>query len=623
MTEELPAAGALEVGIAERRIPAPLGIGTMGFGPIGLDPNPTPFVDVYPGTERVHGELTMRAVAISRGDAHEVILVRTDTIGIFQQLREAVLDLVEERIDRRLDDSLIIAGNHTHSGPGRLLMSSGALATLAGPFFPEFYDALLDSIATVIVDAIADQAPAEIGHAIAQSTEGHSDRRCENDALPQVQEVPDLPLVAVRREGRLDAVIGSYAYHGTVIGISDLTLTGDMGSTVEQKIEERFDHPVMVLFFNSWGADMAPGNPTPGPDETGADQPGDYDRMDRVGDVIADAIVPVLEGITYSATPDVRARTYRVDLDRASIDYEDGVFNYPHGGAFCGGSGSGDCERNTPNMGLANACVPISARENLPKQTTLTAGQLGSLFFVTAPGEWSTALAAGVLDQVRAESGGDAMLIGYANDYNGYSIGESDWYMGGYETSGALWGPRQGDYLAARLVESFETFHGQLDVPPFCEPARVEPFSGYEGYALYEPEAPVGLGAITEDVPAAVTQTDIVSFVVSGSDPWLGTPVATLERDTGGGVFEPVIRTNGEPVDSRSYDFWIDLAVDPPYVEDEREESRTFGWRVSLPISRRSRSAIPTLSGPHRFSIAVPAAGGEMTVTTGTFDVAE
>jgi len=616
--EELPAAGPLVAGIAEARIPAPLGIGTMGFGAIGVDPSPSPFAEMYPGTTRAHGTLTARAVALSRGPTFELVLVRLDTVGVFQQLREAVLDELEGRIGRRLDDALVLAGNHTHSGPGRMLLADGALELLADSFFPEFYDRVIDTIADVVEAALADAAPAELGHVVAQTSEAHSDRRCENNPLPQLQESPDMPVVAVRREGRLDAIVASYGYHGTILGIDDHTLSGDMGAVVEQRVAERFDHPVLVLFFNSWGADMGPGNPTIDPGASGAPQPDGYDRLDALGRVVADVIEPAVASMTFTSDATIRARTYRVRLDREVIGYPAGVFRYPHGGVYC--NGEGDCERIAPIMGLDRRCIPIGASDNLPKQTLFTAGQLGSLRFVTAPGEWTTALGARVLDRVREESGEDAMMIGYANDYTGYSTGQDDWWQGGYEASGALWGPGQGDYLAARAIEAYETFHELWNEPPWREPAVVPPFSGYT-YEPYVPETARGVGEITTDVPASVTRTDVVSFDVNGSDPWLGAPVATLERDRGDGTFEPVLSGNGEPIDSTGYDFWIDLTPTPPYAETVRAPERTFSYRIHFPITRRAADATPLPAGAYRFRVAIPTGGASVEATSGVLAI--
>ena len=618
MEDPLPAEEALMAGVATVRIPAPLGIGTSGNGPFGADPNPTPFSDMYPGTTRQHASLLFRAVVLSRGDAYEVVFVRSDTIGVFQQLREAVVQELETRMGRNLDDALILAANHTHSGPGRTLMTEGALTVAADTFLPEYYDRTVVAIADAVEMAYDDLAAADVGVGMARTSEAHQDRRCENDSLDQIQESPDMPLIAVRRGGQVDAIVASYGYHGTILGLGDLNLSGDMGAVVEQRVAERYDHPVQVLFFNSWGADMQPGSPPEPAETTGAMQPGGYDRMERLGTVVADVIEPVVTGMDFSSEVFVRSRVFRVPLSPAAIGYAPGVWMYPNGGLFCGGTGDGNCVDSTHVTGLTGSCVPLGRREMIPQQTILMAGQVGDLRFVTAPGEWTTALANGVLDEVRTMSGSEAMFIGYANDYTGYSTSEEDWYQGGYETSGAIWGPGQGDYLAARLTEAFETYQSGWTEPFWHEPDAVPPFTGYEGYEPYEPETPVGLGTVSTDVAATVAGDDIVTFTVSGSDPWLGNPTATLERADG----TVVARPNGVPVSSELIDLWMDLTVEPTYVDMSRAPQRTFSYTFSFPVVRRAGSRIPELAGgDYHFRISIPTDDAPMQVTTGAFHV--
>ena len=617
--ETLTEESALVAGVAEVMIPVPIGIGTMGYNGLDVTESITPFADKYPGTTRQHGALTLKAVALSRGEGHELILVRSDTIGVFQHLREAVLDELELRTGRDYSHAFIIAGNHTHSGPGRLLQTAGVLTLLGDTFFPEFYDNLIRAITDVVEDAINDQRPAEVGYALAANSDAHNDRRCENDALAQLQESPDLPVVAVRRDGTLDAVIASYAYHGTILGIDDLTLSGDMGGAAEQRIAERFDHPVTVMLFNSWGGDMSPGSPEVSTD--GGEQPDGFDRMDALGEVLADAIVPKVETIAFDSDITLRTRTYRVDLSREAIGYEGDQFDFPDGGVYCGLGGDGNCDDDMPLHSLDTVCVGFDPEEPAPKQTLFSSGQIGDLYFVTGTGEWSTQLAGDLLDRMRELSGGDAMFLGYANDYNGYSLSENDWWQGGYETGGALWGPKQGDYLAARAYEAFETYYGTFVEPPYSQPPPIAKFAGYE-YTPWEAETAVDVGVVQTDVAATATSADVVTFTIAGTDPWLGAPVATLEADDAG-TFVPVMRANGTHLTSDGYDFWIDLAVSPTYKAEPNAAERTFSWTFNFPVKRRAAGATaPVLSGDYRFTVSIPTEDGDaMTATTGTFTV--
>lgn len=620
-TEVIPDPGEFQAGMATTKMPVPLGIGTSGYGGIGQDPSITPFADNYPGTTRQHGALTFKAVALSRGEHYEVIFVRTDTVGVFQHLREAVLDELETRLGRDLDDALIIGANHSHSGPGRMIDTDGVLTLLADTFFPEFYDNVVQALADVVEAALADVSPAEIGFAMGSSSTAHSDRRCENDALSVVQENPALPILAVQRDGQVDALVTSYGYHGTVLDIDDLTLCPDMGGIAEMKIAERFDHPVTVILFNAWGGDMSPGDEDIDPGAVGAELPGGFEKMEGLGIVLADAIEPTLDSMVYTDVPELRARTGRVQLGREALEYADDEFPYPYGGVYCGGAGDGNCVDDTPMEGMDEACVPFPEDEPAPELTVVTVGQIDEMYFVTGTGEWVTNLADNLLGDLWTATGSDdLMFIGYAQDYTGYSLTEEDWWQGGYETGGTLWGPRQGDHIAARSAELFQAFHDPTYELPFTEPDPVEPFSGYT-YDPYAAEVGLDAGNIATDVPGSAGATDVVTFTVLGGDPWLGVPMATLEQDTGGD-FSPVLRNDGTDVTSDGYEFWVDLEVDPSYEDTMPSAVRTFYWTFSFPISHRAPTTLPSLTGDLRFTVDVPTSDGTVEqATTGTFTV--
>lgn len=622
--EPLPNPESFRAGVARLKMPVPLGIGTMGFGGIGKEPSITPFADSYPGTTRQHMALDCRAVALTRGPKYTLVLVKCDTVGIFQHLREAVLDAVEARIGQDLDDALVLAGNHTHSGPGRLIMPRGIYEMLSDSFFPEFYDRMVDSLADLVVRSMQDLAPAEIGSVLVQAADAHIDRRCENDMLDQIQQRDDLPIVAVRRNGGVEAVVASYAYHGTILDIDELTLSGDMGSVVEAKIEERFDHPVTVLFFNSWGGDVGPGPGVFDPAITGAPQPDKYDRLESLGARIADVVVPAVDSLTYASDPQIRSETYRLPISREAIGYPDDVFTYPNGGVYCGLGAEGSCTEIRPNERLDQFCLAFTAESPAPKQTLFTVGRIGDLVFTTGPGEWSTFLADQLVDHASAEAGGaDVMFLGYANDYTGYSLTEQDWRQGGYEAAGGMWGPRQGDYLLRRGKEIFTHFHRRNAPLPFNQPAPVEPFAGYS-VVPYSPEKGLSLGEVRADVPTEVSPLDVVTFTLLGGDPWLGTPVAVLEKQ-GGASFQPVLRRTGQQVDSDGYELWVDLATHPTYEERMPAAEREFIWTFHFPVSHRTPASFDSLEGTYRFAVTLPtdAAGGTQLAHTGTFTVTE
>jgi hypothetical protein len=585
--------GEFQAGIARVRMPVPLGIGTTGYGFFGVTPNPTPFADIYPGTKRVHGHPAFEAVVLSRGEDFEVVFLRSDTVGVFQQFRRGVVLELKERTGRDFDDILMLGATHTHSGPGRVIDSGGPFVFIADTFFPEFYGRMVDAMADVVEAAYADLAPARLGHAVAHPAEAHNDRRCE-DGLDYTNSTA--PLLALEREGQLEALLVSFAIHGTVLGIGDYTLSPDVHGAIEQMVEGRFDHPVEVLVFNSWGADMSPGSPEI--EGTGASQPDGYDRMEAIGEVVADAVEDALADVTWSEDPAVSMETHRFRIDREVIGYAPEEFPYEYGAVYCGSSNEADCDPSTVEEGIDQACVSFTEEFPAPNQTVVSVGKVGDVHFVTWPGEPGTLLAEQVLEAVQARAGvNEVTFFGYAQDYNGYSILEEDWWQGGYEASGALWGPRQGEYMRDRLVDAFDVTHQGLSWLRLFEPPPVAAFEVGD-YTPFQPATPVALGEVVEEVEAAYGPAEVITFTVAGHDPWLGAPLATLVRDDGA----PVLGSNGLPVDSDGYAFWVDLTTDPTYHRTLSATERAFHWAFHLPAAR-AVPGYPVLDGSYRLVV--------------------
>jgi len=616
---KLPEPEPLRAGVGRVRIPAPVGIGTVGNAGFNVDSEPSPFAEMYAATNRIHGHPEFKAVVITRGPDYEIVFLRSDTVGIFQHFRRAVALEVEARLGRPFYNALIFGGTHTHSGPGRVVDGGGILDIIADEFFPEFYLNMVDAAATAVMMAFDDLAPARVGHTWASNTEGHHDRRCD-DGLDYSNDA--IPVIVVEREGEIDAVVFTYAVHGTALGAEDLTLSRDVSGAIEQFVEAGFDHPVMTLFFNAWGADMAPGDPDVAPQEA-AVQPDGYRKMLRVGRSVADSIHHSLGGITWEEDPLIFSEVHRVHLHRQAIGYGEEEFEYEWGGVYCGGTATKDCDAATDEYPWNDdVCLPFPEQFPAPRQTVLSAGQIGSLYFVTFPGEPGTLLAEELLRRVDENLGyTNVAFFGYTQDYTGYSILEDDWWQGGYEAGGSMWGPRQGEYLVD-MAEA--TFALSLDNGPKVErdelaPEPITPFDvPPERYEPYVPTTPEDPGSIVTDASAMYDATDIVYVTVLGSDPWLGAPLATLVDGAG----DPVLAHNGLPITSDGYAFWLDLAVAPLYSEDLYPASRSFYWTIAMPIRQPVMGLIPELSGgTYRLRITIPTATDPLEVDSATFAV--
>jgi hypothetical protein len=613
--EDVDPGGVFQAGVARVRVPVPLGIGTSGSnGLIGGPDSESPYAVRYPATTRLHGHPSFKAIALSRGPGNEIVFLRTDMIAVIQQLRDAVVAEVLARTGRDLEDGLIMGATHTHSGPGRFIDNT-IFSVIADNFWPEYYRGLVGAAADAVEAALADLSPAEFGYTVALAPDGHDDRRCEdrddhkNDATP---------ILVVKKEGEIVGVVVNYAIHGTVIGIDDLTLSEDVSGAIEERVEDLFDHPVVAMLINSWAADMSPHSPeVPGP-ANASPMPDGYERMDRTATYMASVVQGALPDIETTDAPLLRARNVRYPVDRTNIGYAWDEFPFDWGGVYCDSPWS-TCEELFDVPNLDRGCIPFPEDSPAPLQSMFTVGRIGELHFTTWSGECGTKLAEEVLANMRAEEGvEDVAFFGYANDYLGYALQEDDWWHGGYEASGAMWGPKQGDYMRDRQQQIFAqrdaAVCGEL---PFVEPSAIAAFD-VSGAEAWDVETALDVGVVAQEPQPTYPRGGVVDFAVQGSEPWLGAPLATVQRDDGAG-FADVLRPGGAPMDSDGYGFWLDIAQDPPWSETTEHTARVFTWTVHLPLDRRGTDLPP---GTYRLRVSVPREGeAPLLVDSAPFDV--
>lgn len=613
---EPPAAGPLRAGTARIAVPAPVGIGTAGASPIGGPSNPTPFANVFPGTDKVYGPPELRALALTRGEGHEVVFLRMDAIGVFAQLRNAVVDEASARIGRDLDDVVVFGATHTHSGPGRILNTGSAETSfydlIVGGFFPEFYERFVDAAATVIVASLETAEPARVGVAVGDCPDGHADRRCEDG---ETYQNGTLPLLVVEREGQIDGLLVNYAVHGTAFGVDDLVLSRDVSGAIESAVAQRFDHPVEVAFFNGWAADMSLGPAEDAPRQDHFARTGTHERVQRVGWTVAEAVDEALGDIRWLDDPAIEVEAHRIPIDRERIGYEPDVFeDFLWGGVYCG-TGAGTCDPPTVYEDIDDQCIPFSEAFPAPLQVIVSVGRIGDVPVLTWPGEPGTRLAEELIGRLEASDGiGTPFFLGYTQDYLGYSILEEDWWFAGYEASGALWGPRQGEYLVDQVERVFGAFW--RDDCPDEEPARLVPFP-YSVDERYVAAARADTPDVATDVAPTHGATDAIVFAVDGHDPWFGTPRAWLEDDAG----EPFLAANGELVSTDGYAWDTSLVVEPAWTEEA--SSRTFRWTVRLPVRQPVPGAFDVPDGTWQVVVEVPQPdGGVRAVRSALFEVA-
>ncbi len=549
-----------------------------------------------------------------------LILVQSDLIGVQGRLFERVVEHVRTATGEDVAGSLILAANHTHSGPGHVFR-----AVISDVVTDAYDEVVADNVARAIATAVSEALTAEAvdvtaSVATTQSAALHSDRRCEN---PEYTNDTMTLLRLDTEDGKPLALVMNYAMHPTVFSPEDGMLSGDAARAVELGVEEALADDTAVLFFQSWAGDMAPGHPkhhyASSPHGAGI---GGLDRLESLGREAAEVVLAA-EGTYRPLDPTLTVTTALLPIDHGKLGYDGDEFPV-HGAILCGfGAPACDTEADM------SACLSLNEGE-APDRVRLTAARLGDLAVVTLPGEPLTTLGEHLVDTLTNGTDGaaadgadggdgprDVLLLGYAQDYLGYLLLPADWYAGGYEGSFNFWGPNQALYFADSAVALASTLFDEEATLPFTP---VEPLPWDSGPTIdYSPASSPEAPTILEDLPATAKVGDDLTLTWTGGDPWFDSPNVTLERlvadgsragadrdgdgaerDANGNTWTAA-RAGGRLVSDEGYRITLTMTPSPGWDEDA--DTRTFAWTAHLRTAIASGGPLPALVGTWRLRV--------------------
>jgi len=617
LTDPVP----LRFGLAGSLLAIPLGIPICGFMP----PNKpqSPYSDQFPGSSTVYMHPTVR-VLVLEGGTSRLLLVRMDLIGVNTSIVARVTHELSELTGYDWTGKVILTATHTHSSAGRL--SPGFIwQTLADSFFPELYERLVAQIVGLAADALVTMTPGEMGYAVVETDALHDDRRCENPDVIDNR----LHMLRFDAEGKPRALVLVHSLHGTVLGVDEQHLSRDVIGGLEEKVRESFESPVQVMLFQAGAGDVAPGDAEYSKDGDLPAIPSGYSRIEAVGREAAKIVQEAMPGMKTSADIAIQSLSHYVPLSLEAIGYKDDEFPFPGGGAYCGMQVDSECWSGEPKPipGLNKSCLDITlSGESAPDRTLISAARIGDILLTTVPGEPVTQIMLNVEDGIRKAfpDQENIIVIGYAQDYTGYSTPEWDWWQGGYEASGAIWGPKQGDYLTGASVAVATELMDPAKTPPFTDPGPFPLLAPEVG--PFVPTRSKDAGKVITSPAASLAQGETAVFEFTGGDPWHLLPLVVLEQKSGD-AFSPVLRHNGTPVDSTGYEFVATLKPEPAYDAVEGAAIRKFTWRFEMPTSRRVETTAFPLEGTYRLTATgeyLDSSSGELkqySVSSDPFDV--
>ena len=582
----------LVAGAAEVDLGFPVGSATVGYAP-GSGAN-SPYAMMFPGTDAQHTKLTAKAVVL-RNAGKALVMVRIDTIGIWQDIVVDVMVRLRELGRADLAEGLIIGATHTHLSGGHIFDHPiGEFAV--GPFLPGFYMRVRDSMVDAVLAADEAAVPARAGSTTLQVAELHKDRRCENGPVQD----DSMGLIRIEDDGgALIAVVVNYSMHGTILG-AGWVLSSDAPGAVEHGIERALEEEAYVLFFQSWAGDMAPNVPEGYVTNQGAPEYREgLKDLDLIAAAASQIIAPSVAGIETRSDVEVNVVTKRFVLDGKLIN-PDGSFDaYPAGGIWCvPDDDNAGCEEGFEPYTVDDlACLPLD--EDLTVSwAQITAARIGDLGIVTLPGEPCTSVGVAMRDAAIESMGLEQVfVVGYAQGYLSYLLEPHDFWMGGYEAASALMGPNFGPYLVDVGAEIAGAVMDPEAEMTFETVDIEEPSSALVYDALKAPEH----GGSPEMVdPPSIDAERVLSARWIGGPPEVDMPVVSLEAENDGS-WAPVLRGNGAVLDSRGPEMVLRLEPDPPYGQPG--ETRTYHWVLWLGLEREAATDVDGLSGLHRLRV--------------------
>ena len=210
-------------------------------------------------------DLYIRVLALQDASGHRAVTLSSDTLGMSQQIYEAVVAACEKQFGLKRADIMLNA-SHTHCGPvlKQALSDIYPLNDAQRTQVEVYSDKLISTIVATIGKALAEMEPVKLAHgqgstdfAVNRRTNREPDvpmLRAENRLLgPVDHSVP--VLTATRADGSLKAIVFAYACHNTVMDFYQWS--GDYAGVTQLALEARHPH-AMAMFAMGCGADQNP-----------------------------------------------------------------------------------------------------------------------------------------------------------------------------------------------------------------------------------------------------------------------------------------------------------------------------------------------------------------------------
>lgn len=265
-------------------------------------------------SQQVDHPIWLKALALRDESGATSVLVTADLVGLSDKMIARIAGAAKEKhgLPR---ERLILNTSHNHSCP-----VTEDVLWLYYEFTPEeaaakdrYTEQVYRAYESVIADAIADLAPAELSYELGLAGVAVNRRRSrgpESRALPGPVD-QDVPVLAVRSGNRLRGIVFGYSCHTTALG--GLSLNGDYAGFAQVALEQS-NPGAAAMFVQNCGGDANPLPRIRGKDAEAVS------LAERYGLILAEAVNQVLAGSMGSLSGPLE-----VVMGEATLDLEPGL----------------------------------------------------------------------------------------------------------------------------------------------------------------------------------------------------------------------------------------------------------------------------------------------------------
>ncbi|HOX36987.1 MAG TPA: neutral/alkaline non-lysosomal ceramidase N-terminal domain-containing protein [Candidatus Brocadiia bacterium] len=337
-------------------------------------------------SEGIHDRVFARCVVIRSGET-TLALVSCDFRGMSAPLGRDIAKIAAESGCPVPADNIMIAGTHTHGGPGGYL-NHPLWAIVAGNYQQKIYDKLRDSIARCIIEASRELRPVKMAAGSVMIEGFNRNRRGEESV--------DRSLNIIRfdgEDGRPLAIIVNFTGHPTIIDGDDMLMTREWPGALVDGVMEHYGG-AECLFFN--GAEG---------DQSGCINEGKfadrYEKAAAMGKALSVKAIELCDTLRPGPNPVVK-------ITRREIELPDSV---------------------------------AAGTKLLPKSCVWHRIELGGVWLMTIPGEAVCDIGLMLKDRARKAGCELPIVVGLANDHLGYFVTPEQYCKGGYEATMNFYGP--------------------------------------------------------------------------------------------------------------------------------------------------------------------------------------